>query len=77
MPASNRRTPQKIDVHPPMSPLPAIVGLTSFALIAYFFAESMFSTNPHGLHWAFAVGGGVLGYAIGAAIAWTLSRLDQ
>ena len=77
MPESNRRTPRKIDVHPPMSALPAIVGLSAFSIIAYLMAESMFSTNPHGLHWALAVGGGGIGYAVGLAIAWAMSRLDQ
>ena len=72
MPESNRRTPRKIDVHPPLSPLPPIVGLGLVAVGSYLVAESVF--GPHPLHWVIALAGGLVGWAAGYGVAWVMSR---
>ena len=74
MPGSNRRTPRRVDIRQPINPVPAIVGFALVAVGTYLFAESKFATSPHPLHWAISLGGGAVGYGIGLAIAWVMSR---
>lgn len=76
MPASNRRTPQKVDVHPPLSGIPMMVGATILGLGAYLFAESALAAWMHGVHWLAAVVGSVVGMMLGLAVAWAMSRMD-
>ena len=74
MPASNRRTPRNVDVRPPISELPAIVGATVGAVVAYLIAESAFASSIHPLHWIIAVGGGLLGLVLGYVVARAMNR---
>ena len=72
MPVSNHRTPRKVDVHPPLSPLPPIIGLGFVSVGSYLAAESIF--GPHPVHWLVALVGGAIGWAAGLGVAWVMSR---
>jgi hypothetical protein len=74
MPESNRRTPRKIDVHPPLNPIPPILGLSLVAVGAYLYSESAF--GPHPIHWLIAAVGGAIGLGAGYGVAWAISRLE-
>lgn len=74
MPASDRRTPRKVDVRPPLNPLPSYVGLGLAAVAAYLVAESALAARPHPLHWAAALTGGLIGWGVGYAVAWAINR---
>ncbi|MBF6600033.1 MAG: hypothetical protein IVW36_05950 [Dehalococcoidia bacterium] len=74
MPESNRRTPRRVEIRQPLSPVPAIVGFVVVAVGMYLFAESKFASNPHPVHWAITLGGGAVGYGFGTAVAWVMSR---
>jgi hypothetical protein len=71
---TNRRTPRKVDVRPPMSQLPPIIGVTVFGVAGYLAGESIFADRIHPVHWVVAVGAGLIGLLAGYAIAWVMNR---
>lgn len=46
-------------------PLVVIAWIFGLTLFGYVFGRIAFDTSPHPIHWAFGLGGGVLGYSIG------------
>lgn len=74
MPASNRRTPRKVDIRPPMSQLPPIIGVTVFGVVGYLAGESAFANRIHPIHWLVAVVGSMIGLIAGYAVAWVMNR---
>jgi hypothetical protein len=72
--APNRRTPRKVDVRPPMSQLPPIIGLTVLGVVGYLAGESVFADRIHPVHWLVAVAGGLAGLLGGYAVAWVMNR---